>query len=103
MSSFAKAPAAHARAERRKKTHWLNNELRAIFFGIANHKLVVVGIDASYTKPYTTDIVFVTLDQTHNLLVTVDRPPSRYYITAHAYASANCLADSSAPLLPRLQ
>ncbi|KAK9129557.1 hypothetical protein Sjap_010044 [Stephania japonica] len=63
----------------------MNQEL---FFGIAKHKLTVVAIDSSYTKPYTTDVVVVTPGQTLDLLVTADQAPSRYYIAARAYASA---------------
>ncbi|KAH6829592.1 laccase 7 [Perilla frutescens var. hirtella] len=62
----------------------LNNQL---FFKIANHKLTVVAIDASYTNPYVTDIVVVAPGQTTDVLLTADQPPARYYMAAHAYAS----------------
>ncbi|KAL4189573.1 hypothetical protein AMTRI_Chr08g166010 [Amborella trichopoda] len=62
----------------------LNAEL---FFKIANHKFTVVAVDASYTKPYTTDVLMIAPGQTTDLLVTADQAPGRYYIAARAYAS----------------
>lgn len=63
----------------------LNNEL---FFTIAGHKMTVVGADASYTKPYTTSVLMLGPGQTTDVLVTTDQPPSRYYVAARSYASA---------------
>ncbi|CAK9133935.1 unnamed protein product [Ilex paraguariensis] len=63
----------------------LNNQL---FFKIANHKMTVVAVDASYTNPYVTDIVVIAPGQTTDVLLTADQPPASYYMAAHPYASA---------------
>ncbi|KAL8520309.1 hypothetical protein ACS0TY_011015 [Phlomoides rotata] len=63
----------------------LNQEL---FFKVANHKLTVVGADASYLKPFTTSVIMLGPGQTTDVLMTADQPPTRYYIAARAYASA---------------
>ncbi|KAG8390146.1 hypothetical protein BUALT_Bualt01G0053200 [Buddleja alternifolia] len=63
----------------------LNQQL---FLKIANHKLTVVGADASYVKPFTTSVLMLGPGQTTDVLITADQPPSRYYIAARAYASA---------------
>ncbi|KAA8518979.1 hypothetical protein F0562_016247 [Nyssa sinensis] len=63
----------------------LNNEL---FFKIANHKMTVVAVDASYTAPYLTDVVVIAPGQTTDVLLTTDQPPVAYYMAAHPYASA---------------
>ncbi|KAK9154042.1 hypothetical protein Sjap_001522 [Stephania japonica] len=63
----------------------LNQQL---FFTIANHNLTVVAVDASYTKPFTTSVIMLGPGQTTDVLLTADQSPSRYYIAARAYASA---------------
>ncbi|KAJ9539796.1 hypothetical protein OSB04_026302 [Centaurea solstitialis] len=63
----------------------LNQQL---FFSIANHKLTVVGADASYVKPFTTSVLMLGPGQTTDVLIKADQPPARYYIAARAYASA---------------
>ncbi|XP_016516200.1 laccase-3-like [Nicotiana tabacum] len=63
----------------------LNQQL---FFSVANHKLIVVGADAAYNKPFTTNIIMVGPGQTTNVILTADQPPARYYMAARAYASA---------------
>ncbi|XP_057509957.1 laccase-12-like [Actinidia eriantha] len=63
----------------------LNQQL---FFTVANHKLTVVGADASYLKPFTTSVIMLGPGQTTDVLITADQPPSRYHIAARAYASA---------------
>ncbi|KAL0402954.1 UNVERIFIED_CONTAM: Laccase-12 [Sesamum radiatum] len=63
----------------------LNQQL---FFKVANHKLTVVGADASYVKPFTTSVLMLGPGQTTDVLITADQPPARYYIAARAYASA---------------
>ncbi|KAJ3700538.1 hypothetical protein LUZ61_004243 [Rhynchospora tenuis] len=60
------------------------------FFTIANHHLTVVGTDGSYTKPYVTDLVFITPGQTMDVLIEANQfqnssSPSRYYIAAQPY------------------
>ncbi|KAI3757820.1 hypothetical protein L6452_05363 [Arctium lappa] len=63
----------------------LNQQL---FFTIANHKFTVVGADASYVKPFTTDVLMLGPGQTTDVLIKGDQPPARYYIAARAYATA---------------
>ncbi|XP_022889512.1 laccase-12-like [Olea europaea var. sylvestris] len=63
----------------------LNQQL---FFKIANHKLTVVGADASYLKPFTTSVLMLGPGQTTDVLITADQPTAKYYIAARAYASA---------------
>ncbi|KAL8247782.1 hypothetical protein R6Q59_008998 [Mikania micrantha] len=63
----------------------LNQQL---FVTIANHKLTVVGADASYVKPFTTNVLMLGPGQTTDVLIKGDQPPARYYIAARAYASA---------------
>ncbi|XP_004491004.1 laccase-5 [Cicer arietinum] len=59
-----------------------------LFFTVANHKLIVVGADASYVKPFTTNTLMLGPGQTTDVLIVADQPPSRYYIAARAYQSA---------------
>ena len=59
-----------------------------LFFTVANHKLKVVGADASYVKPFTTKVLMLGPGQTTDVLITGDQPPSRYYMAARAYQSA---------------
>ncbi|OMO97394.1 Multicopper oxidase, type 1 [Corchorus olitorius] len=63
----------------------LNNQL---FYKIANHKLTVVALDASYTTPYVTDMVVAAPGQTIDVLLTADQPVGSYYMAARPYASA---------------
>ncbi|CAA0836330.1 Laccase-8, partial [Striga hermonthica] len=63
----------------------LNNHL---FFKIASHKMTVVGVDASYTTKYTTDLVVVAPGQTTDVLLRADQSPARYYMAARPYISA---------------
>ncbi|KAF5193463.1 Laccase-12 [Thalictrum thalictroides] len=63
----------------------LNQEL---YFAIANHKMTVVGIDALYTKPFTTSVIMLGPGQTTDVLVNADQPAGRYYMAARAYQSA---------------
>nr|GEW15805.1 laccase-12-like [Tanacetum cinerariifolium] len=63
----------------------LNQQL---FVTIANHKLTVVGADASYVKPFTTKVLMLGPGQTSDVLIKADQSPGRYYIAARAYASA---------------
>lgn len=63
----------------------LNNQL---FFKIANHKMTVVAIDASYTRPYVTDVVVVAPGQTTDVLLFANQPVGSYYMAARPYASA---------------
>ncbi|XP_047328827.1 laccase-12-like [Impatiens glandulifera] len=59
-----------------------------LFFTVANHKLVVVGADASYLKPFTTNVIMLGPGQTTDVLITADQTSARYHIAASAYQSA---------------
>ncbi|XP_010543702.1 PREDICTED: laccase-12 [Tarenaya hassleriana] len=59
-----------------------------LFFTVANHKLTVVGADASYLKPFSTNVIMLGPGQTTDVLLTADQPPNRYYMAARAYQSA---------------
>ncbi|GLJ45708.1 hypothetical protein SUGI_0962010 [Cryptomeria japonica] len=62
----------------------VNNHL---FFKIASHNLTVVSVDASYTKPYTTDILMLTSGQTTDVLLTANQAEARYYMAAKVYTT----------------
>ncbi|XP_050209165.1 laccase-4-like [Mercurialis annua] len=55
----------------------VNDEL---FFKIATHNLTIVEVDASYTKPFTTDTIFIGPGQTTNFLLTADQIAGKYLI-----------------------
>ncbi|XP_043694918.1 laccase-7-like [Telopea speciosissima] len=63
----------------------LNNQL---FFKIANHNFTVVGIDATYTEPYYTDVIVIAPGQTTDVLFNANQSSGMYYMAAHSYASA---------------
>ncbi|KAM0954103.1 putative laccase [Dioscorea sansibarensis] len=71
----------------------INDEL---FFAVAEHRLTVVGTDASYTKPFDTDFILITPGQSMDLLLVADRPlntsssssGNRYYMAAKLYGDA---------------
>ncbi|XP_008785462.2 laccase-24-like [Phoenix dactylifera] len=62
----------------------LDNQL---FFKIAGHRFTVVAVDASYTKPYETDVIVIAPGQTVDALMVADATPARYYMAALAYVS----------------
>ncbi|KAJ9567769.1 hypothetical protein OSB04_003735 [Centaurea solstitialis] len=69
-----------------------------LFFAIANHSLTVVGADASYTKPFTTEYVVISPGQTLDCLLEANQVPprSRYYMAARPYSSnANVAFDNT--------
>lgn len=90
-----------------------------LFFGIAGHKITVVGADGSYTKPLTRDFVVIGSGNTLDVLFNANQKPGKYYMAARAYSSApgvpfdnttttaiveyngNC-SSSSSPSLPYL-
>ncbi|XP_051131007.1 laccase-7 [Andrographis paniculata] len=63
----------------------LNNHL---FYKIANHRMTVVAVDASYTDPYVTNVVVIAPGQTTDVLLTADQSLGQYYMAAHPYVSA---------------
>lgn len=63
----------------------LNNQL---FYKVAGHTFTVVAVDASYTRPYTTDVIAIAPGQTVDVLMVANAPPANYYMAASAYISA---------------
>ncbi|KAH9287772.1 hypothetical protein KI387_031889 [Taxus chinensis] len=55
------------------------------FFKIAHHKLTVVAGDASYTKPYKTNVVLIYPGQTKDVLLKTSKRPGLYYMGARVY------------------
>ncbi|BAF11613.1 laccase-10 precursor [Oryza sativa Japonica Group] len=66
----------------------LNDEL---FFSVANHTLTVVDVDASYVKPFDTDVVLITPGQTTNVLLrakpTAEAAGATHLMMARPYAT----------------
>ncbi|GLJ12590.1 hypothetical protein SUGI_0194170 [Cryptomeria japonica] len=58
-----------------------------LFFTIANHKMIVVSVDASYTKPYFTDVVVIYPGQTVDVLFVAGCSSGSYYMATRAYRS----------------
>ncbi|XP_028799902.1 laccase-15-like [Neltuma alba] len=61
---------------------------QVLFFGIANHKLTVVGTDGSYIKPVKVDYITISPGQTMDVLLEANQPIDRYYMAAKAYSSS---------------
>nr|CAD1834511.1 unnamed protein product [Ananas comosus var. bracteatus] len=59
------------------------------FYKVASHNFTVVSVDATYTKPYKTDVIVIAPGQTVNAIMVADSTPARYYMAAHPYASEN--------------
>ncbi|KAM0972266.1 hypothetical protein ACFX2H_019797 [Malus domestica] len=59
-----------------------------LFFGIANHKLTLVGKDGYYTKQIETSYIMITPGQSMDVLLQANQPPSLYFMAARAYSSA---------------
>ncbi|MCD7458266.1 high-affinity glucose transporter [Datura stramonium] len=68
---------------------------QALFFTVANHKLTVVGADASYVQPFTTSVLMLGPGQTTDVLINCNQPPAKYHIAVRAYASAQSPFDNT--------
>ncbi|CAD6232286.1 unnamed protein product [Miscanthus lutarioriparius] len=72
----------------RGKTYLLRLVNGALFseyyFKVAGHKFTVVGADANYITPYTTDVVAIAPGETFDVLMVADAPPCRYYMATLA-------------------
>ncbi|KAL6912128.1 hypothetical protein ACP4OV_000933 [Aristida adscensionis] len=67
----------------------LTNEM---FFGVAGHRLTVVGTDGRYLKPCTVEHIMISPGQTMNALLVADRAVdgscnSRYYMAARTFST----------------
>ncbi|XP_043717738.1 laccase-4-like isoform X2 [Telopea speciosissima] len=69
----------------------LNEEL---FFKVAGHNLTVVEVDATYTKPFTTDTLLITPGQTTNALLTADRGSGKYLVAASPFMDSIVAVDN---------
>lgn len=70
----------------------MNEEM---FFGVANHSLILVGIDGSYTKPFNTSFIMITPGQTMDVLVSTNQPKGLYYIAASPFSDGNNRDENS--------
>ena len=59
-----------------------------LFFSIAKHKMTVVGLDGSYTKPLTRDYITIFPGQTFDVLLEANQHPDHYYMAAKTYSDA---------------
>ncbi|KAL6572604.1 hypothetical protein OROMI_013562 [Orobanche minor] len=59
-----------------------------LFYGVAKHKLTVVGTDGSYSKPLTREYIVISPGQTMDCLLQADQVPNRYYMAAKPYVNA---------------
>ncbi|RWW42537.1 hypothetical protein BHE74_00051911 [Ensete ventricosum] len=106
------------------KTYWLRIINAAVngqfFFKVAGHNFTVVAVDATYTKPYETDVVVIAPGQTVDALMVANATPGNYYMAARPYISAGpegplvdtstttgivkyaSVNSSSAPVMPAL-
>ncbi|RCV08372.1 hypothetical protein SETIT_1G320600v2 [Setaria italica] len=73
------------------KTHQrgVTNEM---FFGVAGHRLTVVGTDGRYLKPFSVESIMSSPGQTMDVLLEANRPTdgsgnSRYYMAARTFSS----------------
>ncbi|WOL14487.1 laccase-11 [Canna indica] len=69
----------------------LNDDL---FFAIAGHNLTVVEIDASYTKPFTTDAIVISPGQTTNVLLQANQSPGRYFMATRSFMDVPIPVDN---------
>ena len=61
----------------------MNDEM---FFMIAHHNLIVVGIHGAYIKPIRTSYIMIIPRQTMDVLIKANQSPSQYYMASRAYA-----------------
>ncbi|KAH7548195.1 hypothetical protein ACOSP7_032434 [Xanthoceras sorbifolium] len=69
----------------------VNDEL---FFKIAGHNLTIVEVDASYTKPFETDTVFMGPGQTTTALLTADQRIGKYLIAISPFMDTVVAVDN---------
>ncbi|XP_062004962.1 laccase-17-like [Rosa rugosa] len=72
----------------------LNDEL---FISVANHSLTVVDVDASYVKPFNTDILLIAPGQTTNVLLTTkpNFPNATFLILTSPYFTGAGTLDNT--------
>jgi laccase len=58
-----------------------------VFFTIAKHKLTVVGMDAHYIKPISTNYIMISTGQKMDILLTANQSLGHYYMAVRHYSS----------------
>lgn len=72
----------------------LNDDL---FFSIANHTFTVVEVDATYAKPFETNLLVITAGQTTNVLLKTKpiAPNASFYMLARPYFTGQGTFDNT--------
>ncbi|CAA0830516.1 Laccase-17 [Striga hermonthica] len=72
----------------------VNDEL---FFSIANHSLTIVEADATYVKPFSTNVILIAPGQTTNVLLQTKphHPNSAFLMAARPYVTGKGTFDNS--------
>ncbi|KAL3579914.1 hypothetical protein D5086_017749 [Populus alba] len=72
----------------------LNDEL---FFSIANHTFTIVEVDATYVKPFETNLLVITPGQTTNILLKTKpiAPNASFYMLARPYFTGQGTFDNT--------
>ncbi|XP_044483480.1 laccase-4-like [Mangifera indica] len=65
-----------------------------LFFKIAGHKFTVIEVDASYTKPFKTEMVLMAPGQTTNLLLETNLGTGKFMVTASPFKDAPVVVNS---------
>ncbi|XP_010062030.2 putative laccase-9 [Eucalyptus grandis] len=58
-----------------------------MFVSIADHNMMLVGMDGAYTKPIVVSYLMIEPGQTMDVLVTANQSPGRYYMAAQRFSS----------------
>ncbi|XP_004506788.1 laccase-4 [Cicer arietinum] len=69
----------------------LNEEL---FFKIANHKLTIVEVDATYVKPFEIETIVIAPGQTTNVLLKANQKSGKYLVAASPFMDAPVAVDN---------
>ncbi|KAK6929443.1 Multicopper oxidase, type 1 [Dillenia turbinata] len=59
------------------------------------HNLTLVEVDASYTKPFETDIIFIAPGQTTNALLTTNQKSGQYLIATSSFMDSPIAVDNT--------
>ncbi|THG21289.1 hypothetical protein TEA_028094 [Camellia sinensis var. sinensis] len=71
----------------------MNNQF---FFKIADQKMTVVAVDATYITPMVIDVIVIAPGQTIDALLTADQLAASYYMAVHTYISSEGVPDATA-------
>ena len=73
-----------------------------LFFSVAKHNLTVVGADAGYTEPLTTDYICISPGQSLHVLLHANQEPNDYYMAARAYQGSLLISFDNTTTTARL-